>query len=311
MKKKTVIWLILLVMSMVLSGCGLKNPDLCQAKDCLNEHEEGAEYCREHLCQEEGCLNEKIGERFCEEHFSCALCDKERNGCEGALYCEDHSCGRWACPELKAKGHKYCEKHYCKAENCENETRADGDYCAIHGCSNCGKKYSGEFEYCDECRCDVAGCPNFGSPYCSKHECSRGECKKLRYNDTEYCYEHYQEKKKEEDERRKEEEERQRQYQEAINAKKDQVVVDSNGKKIWKVCMADNQFRFQGSYSGTGNFIVTVMDANQDYYASICNEIGDYVVDKTISVAEGEYYYIETFCSDGEWSASWWGTYGD
>ena len=53
------------------------------------------------------------------------------------------------------------------------------------------------------------------------------------------------------------------------------------------------------------------MDANQDYYASICNEIGDYVVDKTISVAEGEYYYIETFCSDGEWSASWWGTYGD
>lgn len=139
MKKKTVIWLILLVVSMVLSGCGLKNPDLCQAKDCLNEHEEGAEYCREHLCQEEGCLNEKIGERFCEEHFSCALCDKERKGCEGALYCEDHSCGRWACPELKAKGHKYCEKHYCKAENCENETIADGDYCGIHGCSHCGK----------------------------------------------------------------------------------------------------------------------------------------------------------------------------
>ena len=32
MKKKTVIWLILLVMSMALSGCSLKNPDFSVSK---------------------------------------------------------------------------------------------------------------------------------------------------------------------------------------------------------------------------------------------------------------------------------------
>ena len=74
--------------------------------------------------------------------------------------------------------------------------------------------------------------------------------------------------------------------------------------------MKDDVFRFKANYNGTGNFIVTVLDDNQDYYATICNEIGDYVVDKTIPVYKYTTYYIETYTSDGSWSGSWWGTHG-
>ena len=52
------------------------------------------------------------------------------------------------------------------------------------------------------------------------------------------------------------------------------------------------------------------MDANQDLEELICNEIGSYVVNKTVHVTPG-LYYLETYCSRGSWEATWYGTYGN
>lgn len=118
-------------------------------------------------------------------------------------------------------------------------------------------------------------------------------------------------KAQEELERRKQQEEERKRQQAELNAKKDKVTINRNGKKIWKVCMTSNTFRFEATYRGTGNFIVKLLDSNQDLKELICNEIGDYNVDKTVNVVKGNYYYIETYVSDGSWNGCWWGTYGD
>ncbi len=117
--------------------------------------------------------------------------------------------------------------------------------------------------------------------------------------------------KKEAEEKAKQAEEERKRQQAELNAKKDKLTINSNGKKIWKVCMNSNTFRFQAKYRGYGNFIVKLLDSNQDLEKVICNEIGDYNVDKTVQVVKGNYYYIETYVSDGSWNGTWWGTYGD
>ena len=118
-------------------------------------------------------------------------------------------------------------------------------------------------------------------------------------------------KRKQQEKEKQEREAREKKEREAEEAKKkDTVIVDSDGKKIWRVYISGGSFRFSGTYSGTGNFIVKLMDSNQDLQEIICNEIGDYVVDKTVYVTPG-YYFIETYCSDGSWSAEWWGTEGE
>lgn len=118
-------------------------------------------------------------------------------------------------------------------------------------------------------------------------------------------------KAKEEEEKRKQAEEERKRQQAELDAKKDKLTINSNGKKIWKVCMNSNTFRFQATYRGYGNFIVKLLDSNQDLEELICNEIGDYNVDKTVQVVKGNYYYIETYVSNGSWNGTWWGTYGD
>lgn len=118
-------------------------------------------------------------------------------------------------------------------------------------------------------------------------------------------------KAQEEAERKAQQEEERKRQQAELDAKKDQLTINKNGKKIWKVCMTSNTFRFQATYRGNGNFIVKLLDSNQDLESLIVNEIGDYNVDKTVRVKKGEYYYIETFVSDGSWNGTWWGTYGD
>lgn len=118
-------------------------------------------------------------------------------------------------------------------------------------------------------------------------------------------------KAQEEAEKRKQQEEERKRQQEELNAKKDKLTINSNGKKIWKVCMTSNSFRFQATYRGSGNFIVKLLDSNQDLEEVICNEIGDYNVDKTVKVVKGSYYYVETYVSNGSWDGTWWGTYGD
>lgn len=94
--------------------------------------------------------------------------------------------------------------------------------------------------------------------------------------------------------------------------KKDTLIVDSNGKKIWKIYIPDGTFTFSGTYKGTGNWIVQILDSNQDLVDVLCNEIGDYVIEsKSIDVAPECYYYFEIFVSEGSYTCSWSGTMGN
>lgn len=120
-----------------------------------------------------------------------------------------------------------------------------------------------------------------------------------------------EEKAKEEAERKKREEAERKREQEKLKAKKDKVIVDTDGKRIYKVCMRSNRFSINGTFKGEGHFSVKLLDDNQDLYDLLVNEIGDYVVNKSVRVTEGEYYYLQIECTRGRWSLSWSGTYGD
>ena len=118
-------------------------------------------------------------------------------------------------------------------------------------------------------------------------------------------------KAQEEAERRKQEEEERKRQQAELEAKKDKIIVDTNGKRIYKVCMYSNTFSISGTFKGQGHFSITLLDDNQDFYDLLANEIGDYVVDKSVKVTKGDYYYLQIECTRGSWDLSWSGTYGD
>ena len=96
------------------------------------------------------------------------------------------------------------------------------------------------------------------------------------------------------DARKKAQEEEAKKYQ-------SQKIVDSNGKQIWKVYIANGSFHFTGTYKGTGNFIVKLSNSNQELVALIANEIGDFISDKTVRVPSVGWYYLEIRGSDGKW----------
>lgn len=83
-----------------------------------------------------------------------------------------------------------------------------------------------------------------------------------------------------------------------------QKIVDSNGKQIWKVHIS-NSFHMSVTYKGTGNFIVKLSNSNQDLVTVLANEIGDYVLNKTVSVPGDGWYYLEIYCSHGSWTGNW------
>ena len=118
-------------------------------------------------------------------------------------------------------------------------------------------------------------------------------------------------KAQEELERRKQEEEERKRQQAELDAKKDKIIVDTNGKRIYKVCMSSSTFRISGTFKGQGYFSVKLLDDNQEFYDLLVNEIGDYVVDTSTQVTKGEYYYLQIECTRGSWNLSWWGTYGE
>lgn len=118
-------------------------------------------------------------------------------------------------------------------------------------------------------------------------------------------------KAQEELERRKREEEERKRQQAELDAKKDKIIVDTNGKRIYKVCMSSSTFRISGTFKGQGYFSVKLLDDNQEFYDLLVNEIGDYVVDTSTQVTKGEYYYLQIECTRGSWNLSWWGTYGE
>ena len=118
-------------------------------------------------------------------------------------------------------------------------------------------------------------------------------------------------KAQEELERRKQQEEERKRQQAELDAKKDKIIVDTNGKRIYKVCMSSSTFRISGTFKGQGYFSVKLLDDNQEFYDLLVNEIGDYVVDTSTQVTKGDYYYLQIECTRGSWNLNWWGTYGD
>lgn len=91
---------------------------------------------------------------------------------------------------------------------------------------------------------------------------------------------------------------------------KDKEIYNTDGKAMYKVYCLDGSISFSGSFEGSGNFIVKVLDDNQDLEELVCNEIGTYYLKKTVSVGTG-WHYIEIICSNGSWDISWYGTGGD
>lgn len=92
---------------------------------------------------------------------------------------------------------------------------------------------------------------------------------------------------------------------------KDKKTVDSNGKQVWKVYARISEMHFSGTFRGSGYFGIKILDSNQDFFALVANEIGDYNVDKSIyGLVPGQMYYIQIECTEGSWSCSWSGTYG-
>ena len=191
-------------------------------------------------------------------------------------YCDDHTCKSKGCKEYAYKG--YCEKHKC--EQCQNQKVEGSEYCTDH------------------INCWTVGCDSpkeEGKNYCSSHLCIK--CGTNQISSEGLCTPCLREKQKAEQEAAERE------------AKRDLVTIDYDGKKIWRLYMTGYTFTYTGSFRGSGNYIVVLKDSNQDHYATIVNEIGDYDVNKTVRVTPG-YYYLERYCSRGSWSASWSGTYG-
>ena len=97
-----------------------------------------------------------------------------------------------------------------------------------------------------------------------------------------------------------------------LNAKKDKKIIETNGKQIWQVVAKKEYISFWGDYKGSGNFIIEILDDNQDFFDLVVNEIGDYHLNKSIDGLTPErMYYIQIEWSHGGWSLSWSGTYGD
>ena len=96
-----------------------------------------------------------------------------------------------------------------------------------------------------------------------------------------------------------------------LNELKDQRTINISGKQVWKVYAKSSELHFTGNFNGSGYFGIKILDSNQDFFDLVVNEIGDYIIDKTIyGLVPDEMYYIQIECTEGSWSCSWTGTYG-
>ncbi len=71
------------------------------------------------------------------------------------------------------------------------------------------------------------------------------------------------------------------------DSKKDKTLVNEDGKSMYQVYARSNSIDFTGDYEGSGNFIVRVLDSNQNLYDLVANEIGSYVLNASVAVNEG------------------------
>lgn len=290
-----------------LSGCGKK----CCIVGCNNKVlDEQTECCEEHICGVKKCLNPKIdGSDYCEAH-TCAV-----DGCYNRIkgnseYCSEHICKKDSCPNRRTDESEYCSEHIyvCVRNSCDNR-RVDGSEfciehkCALEGCSQERAEASIPSIHCRDhaCfymfeRCDTPTIPS--ETYCSKHICSYPGCTNCKNPNSEYCPSHDN-------------------VQTELNLNKnispfaDTKIIDTDGKHIWQVYAKSSELHFTGSFHGSGYFGIKILDSNQDFFALVANEIGDYNVDKSVyGLIPNEMYYIQIECTEGSWTCSWTGTYG-
>lgn len=87
--------------------------------------------------------------------------------------------------------------------------------------------------------------------------------------------------------------------------KQPELIIDKNGKKVYKIYIVKNQIHFSGKYTGNGNFIIKLSNSNQDLVAVVTNEIKDCIVDKTITLHDSGIYYLEIDYSEGKYDLNW------
>ena len=114
-------------------------------------------------------------------------------------------------------------------------------------------------------------------------------------------------KKEKYDKQEKEEKNNQNEVKEAV---KDKLITDTGEKQIWEIYVKNGEFRMTADYSGSGNFIVKISDPNQSLEEVLCNEIGDFHLDKTVYLQSG-LHYLEIYSTDGYWEGQWEGTFGN
>lgn len=96
----------------------------------------------------------------------------------------------------------------------------------------------------------------------------------------------------------------------SIKTHKDELILDSNGKRLWKVYVEDGTITFNGTFEGSGYFGVQVLDNNQNLEELVVNEVGSYVLqNKRVYVGTG-WHYIQLEVTNGSYSVSWAGTGG-
>lgn len=115
---------------------------------------------------------------------------------------------------------------------------------------------------------------------------------------------------KEAEEEARRQEEQQAQWDAANADKKDQVIINEPGKYMCKITAYSSVFHFTADYSGSGNFIVQLLDSNQNLVDLMANEIGSYHLDRSVAINPGSTYYVLVECNYGSWSGTWTGTYG-
>lgn len=275
---------------------------VCGADGCDNKVVDGYSYCEEHKCTTDNCNEAKL-----KSFDYCDLCKCDQKDCNetgsGNKYCEKHECSDWLCEKIRVEGKEFCADHVdCYFEGCSKEKISGFEYCIDHKCAvpDCKYGINSNLKYCSTHGCSYDGCSslkaNEGNS-CSIHKCSTSGCANAKEEGKALCRNCISKA------------EREAEYRKENAEYLDKIVVNTGEKQIWKIYVKDGYFKMKAEYRGDGNFIVEINDSNQDHVDLLCNEIGDYILDKTIYLPEG-YYYLEIRCSRGSWSGKWYGTYG-
>ena len=309
--KKFILPMLCLIIAFSFSACSPK----CAVEGCKNPAIDGHEYCEEHTCAVDGCYEcVKSGSTYCEKH-GCAIDSCPNLSVEGGNFCAIHTCAVEGCYNQVKSGSTYCEKHGCAVFDCPNLPIDGSKFCTEHTCTvnKCYEQVKDGSAYCEKHGCAKAGCPNphiNGGRFCKEHTCKMKGCTEVGIYTDGQCEKHHPKDIKEVS-KTADSDLTSDNNTVSIEIPKDKKIVDSNGKQVWKVYTISDSIHFSGTFKGSGNFVIKLLNSNQELENLVCNTIGDYVVDKTVDVTSGVYYYIETSTTEGYYEYSWTGTIGE